>query len=65
MQVMTEVTNPLAREKTMTAKQGKAELIAIKELVEREEDFSVRRFTRGAGLCRRHGSCSAGRTAMS
>ncbi len=39
MQVMIEVTNPLAREQTMTVKQGKAEVIAIKELLERDEDF--------------------------
>jgi putative transposase len=39
MQVMIEVTDPLAREQTMTVKQGKAEVIAIKELLERDEDF--------------------------
>jgi putative transposase len=39
MQVMIEVTNPLAREQTMTVKQGKADIIAIKELLERDADF--------------------------
>src|ERR1700693_2346011 len=39
MQVMIEVTNPLTREQTMTVKQGKADIIAIKELLERDEDF--------------------------
>ena len=39
MQVMIEVTNPLAREQTMTKVQDKAKIIAIKELLERDEDF--------------------------
>src|ERR1700693_3256775 len=39
MQVMIEVTNPLTREQTMTVKQGKADIIAIKELLERDADF--------------------------
>jgi putative transposase len=39
MQVMIEVTNPLAREQTMTKVQDKAKVIAIKELLERDEDF--------------------------
>src|SRR5208337_5490833 len=39
MQVMIEVTNPLAREQTMTKVQDKAKVVAIKELVERDEDF--------------------------
>ena len=34
MQVMIEVTNPLAREQTMTKVQDKAKVIAIKELLE-------------------------------
>ncbi len=39
MQVMIEVTNPLAREQTMTKVQDKAKIIAIKELLERDDDF--------------------------
>ena len=39
MQVMIEVTNPLAREQTMTKVQDKAKVVAIKELLERDEDF--------------------------
>jgi transposase-like protein len=39
MQVMIEVTNPLAREQTMTKVQDKAKIHAIKELLERDEDF--------------------------
>ena len=39
MQVMIEVTNPLAREQTMTKVQDKGKIIAIKELLERDEDF--------------------------
>jgi putative transposase len=39
MQVMNEVTNPLAREQTMTRKEDKANVIAIKELLERDQDF--------------------------
>src|SRR5580704_1365053 len=39
MHLMIEVTNPLAREQTMTVKQGKADIIAIKELLERDADF--------------------------
>ena len=39
MQAMIEVTNPLAREQTMTKVQDKAKIIAIKELLERDEDF--------------------------
>src|ERR1700733_2320242 len=39
MQVMIEVTNPLGRGQTMTVKQGKADIIAIKELLERDADF--------------------------
>ena len=39
MQVMIEVTNPLAREQTMTKVQDKAKIVAIKELLERDEDF--------------------------
>ncbi len=39
MQVMIEITNPLAREQTMTKVQDKAKVIAIKELMERDEDF--------------------------
>jgi hypothetical protein len=56
MQVMIEVTNPLAREQTMTKVQDKAKVVAIKELLERDEDF-----VRSAGLAsiwRRHISCS-------
>jgi putative transposase len=39
MQVMMLVTNPLAREQTMTKVQDKAKVVAIKELLERDEDF--------------------------
>ena len=39
MQVMIEVTNPLAREQTMTKVQDKAKIVAIKALLERDEDF--------------------------
>jgi len=39
MQVMFNVTSPLARERTMTKVQDKAKVIAIKELLERDEDF--------------------------
>ena len=39
MQVMIKVTNPLAREQTMTKVQDKAKVVAIKELLERDEDF--------------------------
>ena len=39
MQVMIKVTNPLAREQTMTKVQDKAKIHAIKELLERDEDF--------------------------
>ena len=39
MQVMFNFTNPLAREQTMTKVQDKAKVIAIKELLERDEDF--------------------------
>jgi hypothetical protein len=45
MQVMIEVTNPLAREQTMTKVQDKAKVVAIRELLERDEDF-----VRSAGL---------------
>jgi transposase-like protein len=36
---MFNVINPLAREQTMTKVQDKAKVIAIKELLERNEDF--------------------------
>ena len=39
MPVMLNVTNPLAREQAMTKVQDKAKVIAIKELLERDEDF--------------------------
>ena len=39
MQVMFNVTNPLQREQTMTKGEDKAKVVAIKELLEREEDF--------------------------
>ena len=39
MQVMIEVTNPLAREQTMTKNEDRSKIIAIKELLERDEDF--------------------------
>jgi transposase-like protein len=39
MQVMIKVTNPLAREHTMTKSEDRSKVIAIKELVERDEDF--------------------------
>jgi hypothetical protein len=37
--VVIEVTNPLAREQTMTRTEDKAKVVAIKELLERDEDF--------------------------
>ena len=39
MQVMIEVTNPLAREQTMTKNEDRSKIVAIKELLERDEDF--------------------------
>jgi hypothetical protein len=39
MQVIIEITNPLAREQTMTKVQDRAKIVAIKELLERDEDF--------------------------
>ena len=39
MQVMIEVTNPLAREQTMTKSEDRSKVIAIKDLLERDEDF--------------------------
>ena len=39
MQVMFNVTNPLQREQTMTKGEDKAKVVAIKELLERDEDF--------------------------
>jgi hypothetical protein len=39
MQVVIEVTNPLAREQTMTRSEDKAKVVATKELLERDEDF--------------------------
>jgi transposase-like protein len=39
MQVMFNVTNPLQREQTMTKVEDKAKVIAIKELLEGDEDF--------------------------
>jgi putative transposase len=39
MQVMIEVTNPLAREQTMTKSEDRSKIVAIKELLERDEDF--------------------------
>ena len=39
MQVIIEVTNPLAREQTMTKNEDRSKIIAIKELLERDEDF--------------------------
>ena len=39
MQVMIEVTNPLAREQTMTKVQDRAKIVAVKEALERDEDF--------------------------
>ena len=39
MQVMIEVTNPLAREQTMTKTEDRSKIVAIKELLERDEDF--------------------------
>ena len=39
MQVMFNVTNPLQREQTMTKGEDRAKVIAIKELLERDEDF--------------------------
>jgi len=39
MQVMLNVTNPLQREQTMTKGKDKAKVVAIKALLERDEDF--------------------------
>ena len=39
MQVMFNVTNPLQREQTMTKSEDKARVVAIKELLARDEDF--------------------------
>ena len=39
MQVMFNVTNPLQREQTMTTGEDRSKVVAIKELLEREEDF--------------------------
>ena len=39
MQVMIEVTNPLAREQTMTRNEDRSKIVAIKELLEQVEDF--------------------------
>ena len=39
MQVMLNVTNPLQREQTMTKGEDRAKIVAIKELLERDEDF--------------------------
>jgi putative transposase len=39
MRVMCDVTEPVGREHTMTERKGKAELIDVKELLGRDEDF--------------------------
>ena len=39
MQVMLNVTNPLQREQTMTKGEDRSKVIAIKALLERDEDF--------------------------
>lgn len=39
MRVMSDVTNPLAREHTMTKVQGKGGIVAIKALLESDPDF--------------------------
>jgi putative transposase len=39
MQVMFDVTNPIGREQTMTKAQGKAEVINLQALLERDADF--------------------------
>ena len=39
MQVMSEVTNPLAREHTMTKVQGKGEVVDIKAVLADDADF--------------------------
>jgi putative transposase len=39
MRVMLKVTEPVGREHTMTERKGKAELIDVKELLGRDEDF--------------------------
>ena len=39
MPVMIEVTNPLAREQTMTKTEDRSKIVGIKELLERDEDF--------------------------
>jgi len=47
MQVMIEVTNPLAREQTKTKVQDKAKIIGIKEPVERGRRFCPLRGSEG------------------
>jgi hypothetical protein len=41
MQVMFNVTNPLQREQTMTKGEDKAKVIAIKELLERDQGYRI------------------------
>jgi hypothetical protein len=36
---MIEVTNPLAREQTMTKNEDRSKIVVIKELLERDEGF--------------------------
>lgn len=51
MQVMIEVTNPLAREQTMTKSEDRSKIVALKELLERDGDFvraAVQGFVQGA-----------------
>jgi hypothetical protein len=52
MQVMFNVTNPLQRERTMTKDEDRWKVVAIKALLERDEDFvraAVQGFMQGAG----------------
>jgi putative transposase len=47
MRVMSDVTNPVAREHTMTKVQGKGEVVELKGLLERDAEF-IRTTVRGA-----------------
>jgi putative transposase len=47
MRVMSDVTNPVAREHTMTKVQGKGEVVDLKGLLERDAEF-IRTTVRGA-----------------
>jgi hypothetical protein len=58
---MIEVTNPLAREQTMTKNEDRSKIVAIKELLERDEDFirsAVQSFVQAALEAEMTGSAS-------